>query len=350
MLQCKTCEEGEKCLTCFNSENLPPFCLNPINSHTLIMNQEIMEDKKCQIKCKGCYYNELNQQVCQQCQGQNRKYLNQNCLCKDGYHDYYGFSKNCVKCPQNCKNCQDDNTCTECAENEILNKYTQKCQKCEFGQIYNQFTKKCQNCLYFQRECLFKCPRNTKVNENNICITIEIQLKQNLFAYYSSLVVIIISMFAGYIIFALKFQKKIIALNENFSELEIEKEFNEQIMGQLENFDIQSLKREIEKCEDLINNVQDQIISQNVSNKLIKKLQQQERDHLNQLKILRFIQKLFIKQKHKEKANNKELNQKQQQQLNSLNNSPRIIEKNIQITNQNSRPNQQQQSINNNGY
>ena len=126
-------------------------------------------------KCDAChdeYY--LENYQCLKCDDNCKTYSDTNTnsiSCNIGY--YLSSSNSCEECPNNCKECVNENACTSCKDNYFL--YNNKCYECKLNcktPIDNCRCVICNDGYYFKNYQCLKCDSNCKtcLNKDNYCI------------------------------------------------------------------------------------------------------------------------------------------------------------------------------------
>ena len=143
-------------------------------------------------KCTDCQNSFLFENKCYQCQGEFcQKFIDEKkCACDICNDGYYNRNYLCEKCLDNCKTCDNNETCKSCYDNYFINKNGTcsecitsnckiykldgcECEACEEGYFLNdQQCKKCNDtcktCEGNENNCTI-CSKNSFMNENNIC-------------------------------------------------------------------------------------------------------------------------------------------------------------------------------------
>ncbi|KRX06173.1 Insulin-like growth factor binding protein, N-terminal [Pseudocohnilembus persalinus] len=197
--KCKTCNVENICLVCLNPQFLEPNCVNQKLGHFLDTFDDQIFDNACEKKCSYCVDEANNCTGCSE--GENRLKLDENCVCKLGYHDFQGKNKDCQKCPNFCLECISDKICTKCEkkENLILN-YNGQCV-CKLGYKWNNLSQKCEKCYLYKNSCYLKCSDSTLQDEQLFaCAEMNVSQQQNFKIFYICAGLFIVCMLLGYLI------------------------------------------------------------------------------------------------------------------------------------------------------
>ncbi|KRX02660.1 Insulin-like growth factor binding protein, N-terminal [Pseudocohnilembus persalinus] len=116
-----------------------------------------------------CTDSNCQNNICLKCDDEN-KHPSSNCKCKIGEYNDNGI---CRKCSSECESCYDSNKqCTSCKvdDNRILNYNNYSCD-CDAQNGYIDLgSNNCGKCYFIGSSCVEECPKETKADENRICV------------------------------------------------------------------------------------------------------------------------------------------------------------------------------------